>query len=401
MAVECSARPWTIRHHRRRRTGIAVLTLAVAVLSLARAGLCAGSADPMQLTLPPVCHAVVGMPMSIYKDNIILTEHPEACQWETSCDVGAEEPQRWTVTPRPGDVGEHDLLITIKGEAGETATGKIVLRVVRADAGKDQSLRLLIIGDSLTAATMYPNELARLLSSPGNPRWTMLGTHRPARASSGVAHEGYGGWTWALFASRYDPKIGHRLDDSGRRRSSPFVYPSESGGPALDIGRYILENCDGRAPDVALILLGINDCFSANPDDASAIDGRIDAMFSQADTFLGSFRRAAPRTVFGIGLTTPPNSRESGFEANYKGKYHRWGWKRIQHQIVRRMIERFGRRQSEGIHLVPTELSVDPVDGYPEDNGVHPNAVGYNQIAASFYCWTKWWMQDGAPPPKR
>jgi len=29
------------------------------------------------------------------------------------------------------------------------------------------------------------------------------------------------------------------------------------------------------------------------------------------------------------------------------------------------------------------------LDGYPENNGVHPNPVGYAQIAASFYAWLK------------
>ncbi len=41
---------------------------------------------------------------------------------------------------------------------------------------------------------------------------------------------------------------------------------------------------------------------------------------------------------------------------------------------------------------MPTELNIDPVDGYPENNGVHPNAAGYAQIGASFHAWLKAWM---------
>ena len=62
---------------------------------------------------------------------------------------------------------------------------------------------------------------------------------------------------------------------------------------------------------------------------------------------------------------------------------------RIQHRLVQRMLERLSNRESEGIHLVPTELNLDPVDGYPNNNGVHPNATGYAQIGASFYSWMK------------
>ena len=40
-------------------------------------------------------------------------------------------------------------------------------------------------------------------------------------------------------------------------------------------------------------------------------------------------------------------------------------------------------------NIVLTELNLDPVDGYPNNNGVHPNPVGYAQIGASFYSWMK------------
>jgi lysophospholipase L1-like esterase len=104
---------------------------------------------------------------------------------------------------------------------------------------------------------------------------------------------------------------------------------------------------------------------------------------------VAAFRSAAPQAQLGICLTTPPNSRESGFEANYKGKYHRWGWKRIQHRLVECQLKHFGKREAEQIFIVPTELNLDPVDGYPVNNGVHPNAVGYQQIGDSIYAWLK------------
>ena len=74
--------------------------------------------------------------------------------------------------------------------------------------------------DRLTHGTIYANEIARPLSLPGNPEWKMLGTHRPSRAEEGVAHEGYGGWTWGRFASHFEPNP----DGTYRKRSSPFVY---------------------------------------------------------------------------------------------------------------------------------------------------------------------------------
>ncbi|MBI5394921.1 MAG: hypothetical protein HZA91_06435 [Verrucomicrobia bacterium] len=362
------------------------------------AGAQAVEKDSLQLTLPPAWYAVPGVPMSLYHDNVVLTETPEKFRFEVACNIGKSEARRWTVTPMDKDAGDHAMSVVVKDAQGKAlAQAKTVLRVIPRTAGAGKGLRLLIIGDSLTHATTYPNEMARLLSEPGNPKWTMLGTHKPASAKPGVAHEGYGGWTWEAFLSRYDAKLGHKLDEKGKRPSSPFVFAGADGKPVLDIARYIRENCAGQPPDVVSVLLGINDCFSASPDDLKAVDAKISVVLGNAEMFLKAFRAAAPRAVFAVGLTTPPNSRESGFEANYKGKYHRWGWKRIQHRLVQRMLEQLGSREREGIYIVPAELNLDPVDGYPDNNGVHPNATGYQQVGASFYCWLKWWLQAKRP----
>lgn len=354
----------------------------------------ASAAEPLQLTLPPAIYAAPGVPMGLYFDNIVLTEKPEDYRFEVKCGIGTCEARRWTVTATDKDVGTHPMEITVRDAQGKVLEhGKTVLRVASRNAGEGRELKLLIVGDSLTHATHYPNEIARLLSEPHNPKWVMLGTHKPQSALSSVMHEGYGGWKWADFLTRFDPKPASvTAGPVARKSTSPFVFADAQGKGVLDLPRYFRESCHGQTPDVVTFLLGINDCFGANPDDSAAMDKTINAVLDNADKLLASFHAAAPRAVLAVGLTTPPNARESGFEANYKGKYHRWGWKRIQHRLVQRMMERLGNRQQEGIHLVPTELNIDPVDGYPDNNGVHPNPAGYAQIGASFHAWMKAWM---------
>ncbi len=341
---------------------------------------------PLRLTLPAEFYAVAGVETSVYYDNVVLTKTPEAYRFEVTCDIGTAEPRRWIATPKAADVGDHPLSVTVR-DAGNRELGRAttMLRVIPAGAGEGRAIRLLIVGDSLTHATTYSNEVARLLSLPGNPSWKMLGTHRPSKAADGVAHEGYGGWTWQRFASHYEPNP----DGTYRKRSSPFVYLDADGQPALDLKRYFNEECGGEAPDFVTFLLGVNDCFSADPDDPAAVDARIDAMLVHTDALLSAFREAAPKAQLGICLTTPPNSCEEGFQANYQGKYHRWGWKQIQHQLVQREIRHFANRESERLFVVPTQLNLDPTDGYPANNGVHPNEFGYKQIGASLYAWLK------------
>ncbi|MEW6357189.1 MAG: SGNH/GDSL hydrolase family protein [Planctomycetota bacterium] len=346
--------------------------------------------DVLQLTLPPTFYAAPGVEISIYYDNIVLTEKPEDYRFTVDCKIGKAEERRWTVTPRPKDHGDHPVSVTVADSKGKTlAKGKTTLHVAKADAGAGKTLRLLIVGDSLTNATVYPKEIGRLLSEPANPQWIMFGTNRRGGPDEKVGHEGYGGWTWQLFTSHYEPNP----DKANKKFSSPFIFVKD-GKPELDVPEYFKEHCGGTRPDIVTFLLGINDCFSANPDDVDAIDKRVDDMFKPAERLIEEFQKAAPKADLGICLTTPPNSRESGFEANYKGRYHRWGWKRIQHRLVQRQIEHFDGQESKHIFIVPTELNLDPVDGYPDNNGVHPNPIGYQQIGASIYAWIKWRLEE-------
>ncbi len=367
-------------------------TLSLLLLALGTAASLAAQ-PPLQLTLPPAWYGVPGTPVSLYYDNIVLTEKPESFQFEVTCDIGTSEARRWTVTPAEKDVGDHAMQVTVKDAQGHVLEqGKTLLRIAPRNAGAGRELKLLIVGDSLTAATAYPNEIARLLSEPGNPKWTMLSDHKPANAAPGVAHEGYGGWTWAAFLSRYVEKP---KDADKKTGSSPFIYLDAKGKPALDLPRYFREHCGGQTPDVVTFLLGINDCFHVKANDSAAVGKTIDGALDNADKLIAAFHAALPNAVFAFGLTTPPNSREEGFVANYHGAYTRWGWKQIQHRLVRTMLERYGEGTKPGVYLVPTELNLDPVDGYPVNNGVHPNPAGYAQIGVSYYGWLKSWLAAG------
>lgn len=366
-----------------------LIQLILLLLLAASPATAAEKTQSLQLTLPPMFYAVPGVEMSIYFDNIVLTETPEKYRFEVDCKIGTVDQNRWTVTPTDSNVGQYSLSVKVTGADGANlGTANTVLQVSKPDAGASRdTCRLLIIGDSLTNATTYSNEIARLLSTPGNPKWQMLGTHKPKSAAAGVAHEGYGGWTWQRFVSQYEPKP----DGTNRKRSSPFVYLGKDGKPGLDLPRYFKEECNDQKPDYVIIMLGINDCFSAKQD---AIDEKIDGMFTQADILIKALQTAAPQAEVGICLTTPGNSRQEAFYANYKDRYSRWGWKKIQHRLVQRQIEKFKGRENENLFIIPTELNLDIVDGYPVNNGVHPNKVGYQQIGASIYAWLKYRMEE-------
>jgi lysophospholipase L1-like esterase len=364
-------------------------------------------ATATQLTLPPVIYAVPGIEANLYFDNVVRSPDPGKYIFAVDAELGTTEKNRWTVTPTAAQVGDHPLTVTVRDAEGKTAqadgaqadapvTARTIVRVVPPNAGAGRSVRLMMVGDSLTAASRYPNRIAELLDKPGNPTWSMLGTNRPAAALPNVRHEGYGGWTWERFVELYDPKTANEPhpEPNQKRTTSPFLFADATGKPMPDMERYFNQLQGGQRPDFVTFLLGINDVFSVDPENSTLIERRIDGVLRRADTLIAAFRRAAPNADIGICLTVPANSRDSGFIANYQDKYSRWGWKRIQSRLVQRQIEHFKGREKERIFIVPTEVNIDTTAGFPVDNAVHPNKAGYSQIGDSIYAWLKWRLSE-------
>ena len=251
----------------------------------------------MKLTLPPVCYAVVGLPMNIYYDNMVLTPHPTSCTFRSAAAWPGRRPGV-DRQPQAGEAGDHDWGVTVTDAQGRRlASAGCKLHVAPTDAGSRGSLRLLLVGDSLTHASIYPNHIARLLAAPGNPTTKLLGTFRPAGVQPGVAREGYGGWSWQRFASHFEP----HPDGTYGVRSSLFVFLEAGDKPVLDVPRYIQTACAGTPPDVGHVPAGHQRLFRAKADDPKSVDDRIGAMFKQADVLLAAFHQAGAAGRTGRG----------------------------------------------------------------------------------------------------
>ena len=163
----------------------------------------------LRLTLPPTGYAVVGEKMTVYLDNLILLEKPEPLGFQVSGNLsgtvdGKEARLFWTTTPNIKQVGLNRCEITVtRGDHVEKASMNWYVSPARVKTNRPVSL--LIVGDSLTHATQYPNEIAKRLTASGVTRWKMFGLHRPPDAAPGVAHEGYGGWRWQTFVEHFEP----------------------------------------------------------------------------------------------------------------------------------------------------------------------------------------------------
>ncbi len=354
----------------------------------------------VRLTLPPVIDAVVELEANVYFDNVALVLNPARYAFDVHCAKGKQQEERWTFVPKADDVGEHPFQLDVRNERNElVARGRSVLRVIRAGRGEGRQLSLLLIGDSLTHASIYPQRLLTLCQKPDNPKLSLVGSHGPDGKPGAMRHEGYGGWTAQRFATH---STGTPRQGNYAQRASPFLYPDKEGKPTLDFARYCHDVNSGHFPDFVAIFLGPNDIFSLND---SNIDAGIRTMLENYDRLVEMVHAAAPETRVGVMLPVPPASSQDAFGANYGTGQTRWQYKRNQHRLVERMLEHYSGREAEHIHLVPTHANLDCLHNYPtesvnynadseirglrQNNGVHPAVSGYEQIGDTVFAWLK------------
>jgi lysophospholipase L1-like esterase len=350
-----------------------------------------------QLLLPKVIYAAPGQEANIYFDNVVLESFPGKYLFDVTCAKGDQQTERWTWTPTEKESGDYPLQIEVR-DVDDTilATGSTSIHVAKADAGAAKQIKVLCIGDSLTAASIYTAEIAKLGSGGNNPQVTLLGTTGPG---SGNVHEGYGGWRYETFLDKW--VANPAPDATANLKSSPFLF-MENGKPTFDFPRYLKEKLNGEMPDYVTIMLGTNDVFGATDENRS---DTVESMIGYAKTLIDGIRAALPNAKIAILPPVPPNASQDAFGANYHSNQTRWGYRKNQFLAVLRLTQVFGDRENENLYIVPAYVNLDCAHNFPSaliavnarnetklmrgTNGVHPAAPGYLQIADSIFGWLK------------
>ncbi len=350
-----------------------------------------GDSDPVP-RLPSTMAAAVGVPFTVYYDGIVLVRDPDDVIVEISSKTvaGKAERRRWVMIPRTKDVGRHVLTVKVRDWDGRVLDQKKVFLDVVDPVPPDRVLSLLLVGDSITHQSIYPNALYKYLFDWSRGRIRFIGNHHPKADRAmyrsplpHVYHEGYGGWGWQLFASHYAPG----KEDYYKLTKSPFVSVVNNK-PVLDVRGYLRrQKIEGKL-DLAVFQLGLNETFGANPDDTAALETSVNRTLQWADKLIAAFQEAAPEIRIGLVLPAPFTRSAPTFRKVYRGIRPEFGdpWrhKRIQHHLLVRMLERYDRKDPR-IFLIPVNAAMDVVDGYWITDAGHVNELGGKQIAASIY----------------
>ena len=409
------------------------LLSATAILMLAGLAGCAGNtvqskpqaaaqaaqpaALPMQkqFFLPAHLYAVPGIECNIYFRNIFLAVNPANFVFDVNCKVGRNDLKRWRFTPAAADAGKtYPLSIKVYDKNGLAAEGQTTVHVAPADAGKGKAVSILVVGDSLTNATVYPTRLHTLCKQDGNPKLTMIGSHRGGGrppVPGGVAHEGYGGWAWNTFMTRFQDESAIKDPTPVRKFYARSKFLTKKDGKVVfDLAQYLKKYNNGKTPDVITFQLGVNDVFGA---DEADLPKRIRTILANADKLIAAFRKEAPNALIGVGYVTP-GANQDAFGNNYKCGQTAWGYYRNHFRLNQAMAKHFAKYNDPKLVMIPSNVGLDTENNFPvrkepvnsqnktvvsrQSNGVHPAPTGYNQIGDTYYAWLK--NQLAAPVKK-
>lgn len=245
---------------------------------------------------------------------------------------------------------------------------------VSKTAGSGMTRNVMFIGDSITANGLYPKEVVNLFAND-EMNINLVGTIE----IGGVPHEGHGGWTSKDFCEV----------ESFNDYTNAFYNPKTK---TFDFSYYMNENGFESVDDV-FINLGINDM---------AKNLGIENIIRYYNKMINSIRAYNPKIRIFIGLCILP----------YSGKYstaHNYGqlMKSQRLALHERLIDEYDERESEGIYVVPFNLTIDTEHDFKFEEKplsrrndtvkvkyctdvIHPSTVAYNKMADMAYWYIKY-----------
>ena len=270
-----------------------------------------------------------------------------------------------------------------------------------------QAVTLALFADSLTNCG-YQDWLMKRMHEAGYSLYRPVGTHTGFSASDEkrpdlAAHDGFGGFTFASFLSRYQfaedelmnvqakaeyeqmKALGvAKVDRKDWRRvllKSPLV-DFRNGQKVVDVRRWLdAVNC-GKAPDYIVLELGTNGTFGQTDE---TVDEHVQGQLAAAERLLSALRTVAPDAVYAFCTVPPGSDSEEHFRKDYGGRYFRDQVRRNFRRFNARLEKWIAARNDPRVVLVRWDDAIDTATGYA--NAVHPNLKGGEQLGDALFDW--------------
>lgn len=333
-----------------------------------------------KIILPEKIFALVNEEINIYYTNVVEDEYLNKdykywIKYTGSGGVSEQLENRFRIIPEKS--GSFVLTFQVFKDGKCIEKKEAIVEVSDVISGGEEK-NVLVIGDS-TIANGFMLSKWEALAEDKDSAINFIGTK-----GDNLKHEGISGWTAIKFASDEE---------------SPFVFQG-----VLDFGRYIKEN-HLADPDYVCINLGINDVFLAKND--KELKDRMKGTLEAFDQLIESIRKYDSEIVIGINIPIPPTESQDAFGKANVGQTQ-WRYKMNIQAFQKKIIERY-----RGIcDVIPIYVNLDTENAMgkelcqinardfrykievPANGHVHPDDIGYAQIADEMWAWYNWRLQD-------
>jgi len=320
-------------------------------------------------------YATVGIEFNLYFAGIISSKLPLSCyEIDVVCAKGTQDDQRFYITPASGDVGTTAFSVSVFLNGCLVAKKTSNLIVSASASGSGVTRKVLVIGDSTTAAGTITQTL---LDNADTYTATPIGT----QGTPPNKHEGHGGFESVSFA----------ID------GSPFWI-----GGALDFHQYLIDNSLSlSANDWIVILTGINDCGAIASDTAMQAQAKSEAYY--LNVIIGIIKAEVSGIRIAIGMVIPPAAEQASFGALF-GAERTQKRHAINRSIWRKEIySKF--KDRDGVEFIHINGSISTEYGFPatagnvatrittqitrQTDGYHPTTGGYSQMGDCLWSFLK------------
>jgi hypothetical protein len=329
------------------------------------------------LVFPSSAVAVVGHEWNLYFDNVttgLSDDYYVSAVISPSISGAKLLNDCLRITPQAAAIGEHSVSVSITNKiTGELAISKSFTLSVIADTAVTNK-KIIIIGDSLTDAGIFPAEIQYNLANGGI---VSLGTRNDTvtigEETYTVSHEGRAGWATYDYTRT---RAGYHTDVD-----NPFWNGSEFSFS------YYMQQQNYENVDAVIIGLGTN-------------GQDLEANFTALKIMIDSVHAYDANLPIVLSLVTPPASQDGCGYTN--GLQNSFELKQALLNTVKRYIQDYDEVNDYSfVHLAPLYFNLDCKRDFPtveqaasarnpeivtrQANNVHPSKYGYLKFADVYY----------------
>ena len=394
-------------------------SLKMCAVALVSSAACVAFAKGASFFAPEKIYAVPGVECAVHYTRLFDSYTPGRYALEALSKKGRAYSDRWCFTATEKEAGTKFPLVLNAwdddvGLVASITTTVVVAREPSPEA-KSRKITLALLGASGTNCR-YQDRVMEQMRRNGFSGYTPVGSRHPEK-STGVcesgefiaAHDGYGGYSWGSFLTRYALTVdeidnvqaaaereqlksfGVKLAPGNEWRKSLLKSPLlriKDGKKVVDVQAWFDKINGGSAPDYIVIALGGNGVWIQRPD---SNQGKVDEEVAQAHKLVPILRAAAPNAVIAIMSSVGGSLDQDSWGHNYGAVQSCFIGNKSFIAYNRAMKEFCEKSGDPNLVFVPVSQGVSHLDGYPKGrksgNALHPNQIGGRQLGDALFAW--------------